>query len=657
MQPTENFSGNDYWAISNFVDHGLAQDYMCYNRSYLGNSGTDYFLWPHPWNMMDNEEVAIIAAAPGMIVDKYDGNYDRQCSWTGAEWNAVYIRHSDGSTALYGHMKSGSTTPKFIGDTVERGEYLGLVGSSGNSIRPHLHFEVRDSSWLVVDPYQGSCNAIEESHWQDQHAYREPALHRGGLYGLTSWFMDCPQQNILNYRNNFNNGDKGFLVGYFRDILPQNTISFQSVNPVDNMVTNLATINLDDNYTSFWYWYGGTLTGDDNPGEYIFRILLDGEAYDFPYYWELNGCTDPTASNYNPDAMFDDGSCFPCNNGSEIKIILNFDDYSTETWWGINDANNINNYLSGGDIDGDFSSAQYCAEPGTYQITIYDEYGDGMCCDWGTGGYSILVDGVLVAEGGQFEYEDVNTIVIGGGTNETLEVTYNSGWNLVGLPIELENSDYEYLFPNIYSGTLYSFDGSYIEVENLINGSGYWLRFQEQGEVEFSGMQLNESSVNLLSGWNLVSGPSQISTLYDPNGLVYDGTIYGFDVNYINSDIFEPGKGYWLRSSDDGVITLSQNLARLDNRGSIREQYISQSSKISFLNSNGNAIDLYIGDNIPEEDIPMFSVPPLPPSINFDVRFSNDTKFCSDNECIIEIINKVINISFQFSYFFVSSFF
>jgi murein DD-endopeptidase MepM/ murein hydrolase activator NlpD len=107
---------------------------------------------------MDNSEVLIVAAAPGTIVFKSDGNQDRSCSFNGANWNAVYIQHADGSVAWYGHMKNGSTISKPVGATVSAGEVLGIVGSSGNSTGPHLHFEIYNSSNQLVEPYQGTCN-------------------------------------------------------------------------------------------------------------------------------------------------------------------------------------------------------------------------------------------------------------------------------------------------------------------------------------------------------------------------------------------------------------------------------------------------------------------------------------------------------------------
>src|SRR5215510_13083944 len=104
---------------------------------------------------MDHDQVAAVAAADGIILAKDDGNYDRSCSLTGAAWNAVYVQHADGSVAWYGHLKNGSLTTKAPGALVVQGEFLGIVGSSGNSTGPHLHFEVYDAANHLIDPWGG----------------------------------------------------------------------------------------------------------------------------------------------------------------------------------------------------------------------------------------------------------------------------------------------------------------------------------------------------------------------------------------------------------------------------------------------------------------------------------------------------------------------
>jgi murein DD-endopeptidase MepM/ murein hydrolase activator NlpD len=51
----------------------------------------------------------------------------------------------------YAHMQTGSMTLS-MGDTVTRGQVLGLVGSTGQSNGAHLHFTIQDSSGSFINP-------------------------------------------------------------------------------------------------------------------------------------------------------------------------------------------------------------------------------------------------------------------------------------------------------------------------------------------------------------------------------------------------------------------------------------------------------------------------------------------------------------------------
>jgi murein DD-endopeptidase MepM/ murein hydrolase activator NlpD len=63
----------------------------------------------------------------------------------------VAIQHGQHMSSLYAHFEELSVT---VGQLVDRGTVLGVVGSSGRSTGPHLHFEVRvagtpvDPSWV-----------------------------------------------------------------------------------------------------------------------------------------------------------------------------------------------------------------------------------------------------------------------------------------------------------------------------------------------------------------------------------------------------------------------------------------------------------------------------------------------------------------------------
>jgi len=66
----------------------------------------------------------------------------------------VYIEHEINGktiTSVYAHMQRGSS-PLRAGETIRVGEFIGLVGNTGTSTGPHLHFEIRINS-EYVDPF------------------------------------------------------------------------------------------------------------------------------------------------------------------------------------------------------------------------------------------------------------------------------------------------------------------------------------------------------------------------------------------------------------------------------------------------------------------------------------------------------------------------
>ena len=146
-------------------------------------------------------------------------------------------------------------------------------------------------------------------------------------------------------------------------------------------------------------------------------------------------------------------------------------------------------------------------------------------------------------------------------SNINHESDYYADWNLVGLPLDVEDAAYNTLFPESIDGTLYSFSDGYNSEINLTHGKGYWLRFIEEGSTTITGVSINEVTISLSEGWNLISGIStsiNISDVYDPDWIIIPGTFYGFNPNgYSNTEMIEPGNSYWVKSINDGTITIS----------------------------------------------------------------------------------------------------
>lgn len=90
----------------------------------------------------------VVAAREGTVVSAYSGcthDYGKSesCGCGGGYGNYVIIEHSDGKTSLYGHLSAVYVS---YGDYVSQGQLIGLVGSTGYSSGPHLHFETKYST-------------------------------------------------------------------------------------------------------------------------------------------------------------------------------------------------------------------------------------------------------------------------------------------------------------------------------------------------------------------------------------------------------------------------------------------------------------------------------------------------------------------------------
>ncbi|MDP6685180.1 MAG: hypothetical protein QGH24_04495 [Candidatus Marinimicrobia bacterium] len=174
-------------------------------------------------------------------------------------------------------------------------------------------------------------------------------------------------------------------------------------------------------------------------------------------------------------------------------------------------------------------------------------------CDW-------VVDGIDYSSAFFDSMEECYEACENSAPTETVTYSVQQGWNLIGLPVEVENSSYQVLFPNTVEGTLYSFNGGYITEEYFIPGTGYWLRFQLDESVIVSGTHINNLTINLFQEWNLISGLNQITNIeniYDPFNLIVPGTFYGFNNGYEEVFQLSPGESYWVRSTQLGVIHIN----------------------------------------------------------------------------------------------------
>ena len=65
-----------------------------------------------------------------------------RAGWAGGYGNLVELRHLNGITTRYGHLR-GFARKVHRGSRVEQGQTIGYVGSTGLASGPHLHYEFR----------------------------------------------------------------------------------------------------------------------------------------------------------------------------------------------------------------------------------------------------------------------------------------------------------------------------------------------------------------------------------------------------------------------------------------------------------------------------------------------------------------------------------
>jgi murein DD-endopeptidase MepM/ murein hydrolase activator NlpD len=113
-----------------------------------------------------------LAAAYGTAVyATADGVIDR-AEWFGGYGNCVEIEHGKGVATRFGHL---SRILVHSGQHVKRGDLIALVGSTGRSTGPHLHYEVRiDGHAVNPVPF------LQASDFADEVQIRSAELSIGG---------------------------------------------------------------------------------------------------------------------------------------------------------------------------------------------------------------------------------------------------------------------------------------------------------------------------------------------------------------------------------------------------------------------------------------------------------------------------------------------
>jgi murein DD-endopeptidase MepM/ murein hydrolase activator NlpD len=191
--PIECTPGRDCW-MPNYVDADPgkgARDYVGGSRTYDGHKGIDFAIRDRRAMTLG---VAVRAAADGVVLATRDAMADidykllkpealkgRECG------NAVVVRHDADWRTQYCHMRAGSVAV-VKGQRIPTGTRLGLVGLSGKTEFPHLHFMVFYKG-QPVDPFTGVTvkdgTKVGGNMWRPEARallrYRETNIYHAGF--------------------------------------------------------------------------------------------------------------------------------------------------------------------------------------------------------------------------------------------------------------------------------------------------------------------------------------------------------------------------------------------------------------------------------------------------------------------------------------------
>jgi photosystem II stability/assembly factor-like uncharacterized protein len=201
-------------------------------------------------------------------------------------------------------------------------------------------------------------------------------------------------------------------------------------------------------------------------------------------------------------------------------------------------------------------------------------------------------------------------------------ITVDDGWNMISVPYNAEDMSATNLFPDAAS-SLFKYDNGYSVEDTLSAGVGYWVKYSSNETIQICG-GLTGDSVTVNESWNLFGvydkniSVDQITTT--PPGIIAT-FFFGFDDGYFIADTLEPGKGYWVRVTEDGLLNLNNSdlpvNSNIVNLTKIQPDW----GKIILTSSEGNSITLLAADEQIQSNL--FELPPMPPAGIFDVRYSS----------------------------------
>lgn len=201
--------------------------------------------------------------------------------------------------------------------------------------------------------------------------------------------------SILNY-----SGSTAFCAG--TDYTP--VITIQNLgNSAEPMTSADIEVFVDGASVSTYEWTGSLTTYQT---EEVVLEPIAGLTAGFEISVSITAAGDEGAEN---NVIAENVSVADAQDGVgnfEIEILT--DNYPGETTWEVTNASGAVVAAGGPYTEtGTLYEESVNLEPGCYAFTLFDSYGDGICCAFGEGSYTLRdSEGTILAEGGEFATEE-----------------------------------------------------------------------------------------------------------------------------------------------------------------------------------------------------------------------------------------------------------
>ena len=325
--------------------------------------------------------------------------------------NVTCIHHPSGDLKMICHDEDGPVTANQGGAAVWYiSEWEWGVTEPGSSGSPLFDEDHR----IVGQLYGGgaACSGSVNNGQPDWYGRFDVSWDAGSSASTRLWdwldpsggnvqMLDGWPEGSISYANDASVGVTGLPGGVLcggGQVTPSVTLTNMGTEELNSATIYYSYNGLSGSSIN---WTGSLTQFESQEVELAPMTAIDGVNTIDAWVESPNGALDENTGNNTIQAEFSAyaGETF------DFQLELILDDYGSETTWEILRLGQV--IYEGGPYsdgtDGEVVVEDLCLEDGCYILKVYDAYGDGMCCEYGDGSWTVLdEEGDIVATGGTF---------------------------------------------------------------------------------------------------------------------------------------------------------------------------------------------------------------------------------------------------------------